>query len=176
MTKFHRHLPGVLVAAALTAAAIAGSWLVPAQSQPVPSTVGPYNVDLGLNGAPVITNTARPAGTTTSAIIANLDQSGIVCTFAQTAVSGSPSTTFTIQGFDAATATWNTLGTSSADTTDTTGNPYTVWIQPGLIAADVPTNGVGKSLHAPRQLRIQQTVGGSGGPGTTSKIGCNILK
>src|ERR1700690_4203777 len=80
--------------------------LVPAFAQ-VPSSQPPYNVDLGA----VITLGKNVAGngTTNSANQTNLDKEGVVCTFAQTDSSGSASTTVAIQGFDAATATWNTL-------------------------------------------------------------------
>lgn len=161
-------MKSLLVAAALAVAVLAPG-LAAAQT---PSILNPpYNVDQGVK----ITNTLREAGTVTTDPQTNLNYQGVVCTMVQTAVSGSPSTTFSIQMYDAGTASWNTLATSSAVTTSTGTERYTVWVQPGLIAADVPTNGVGKSTHLPRTWRLSQTVGGTGGPATTSKIGCNYL-
>lgn len=138
----------------------------------VPSTVPPYNTDTGV----LITNAARAAGTVTSSQQNNLDKVGVVCTLLQTAVSGTPSTTFSIQGYDAATNSYNTLATSTAVTTSTSAI-HTAWVQPGLIAADVPTNGVGKSTHLPRTWRLSQTITDNGADDrATSKIGCNYLK
>lgn len=161
-----------LIAIALVALAIL-ALVLPANKAlaQTPSNPAPYNVDLGA----LITNTLRTAGDVTTAAQNNTNWRGVVCTMVQTAVSGSPSTTFSIQGYDAATASYNTLATSSAVTTDTGANKYTVWISPGLIAADVPTNGVGKSTHLPRTWRLSQTVGGTAGPAMTGKIGCNYL-
>lgn len=163
---------GVALAGALSSLAP-----LPAQAQsPTPSVVGPYNVDLGGSPSasqPLITLTSQGPGTKTASI-SNIDQSGLVCTFKQSAVSGSPSTTFEIDGYDSATATWNPLVVSDAVTTSTT-NVYTIWAQPGLVSTDVPTNGVGKSVAVPRWARVSATVTGAG-TATTGKIGCNLLK
>lgn len=147
--------------------------LAPALAQ-APSSMPPYNVDTGVA---LITNVGQVgSATVNSANQTNLDKSGAVCTAFQTAISGTPSWTFSIQGFDAATATWNTLVTSGAITTSLT-NINTVRIGPGLIAADVPANGVGTSIRLPRVWRVQEVFGaGSGGPTVTAKIGCNLLK
>ena len=161
----------VIAVAAVVAALAWATVPVLVQAQgPVPSAVGPYNIDLGA----LITNVAQGNGTVNSAAQANLDQSGVVCVMKQSAVSGTPSTVFGIQSYDAATASWNTLVSSGAITTST-ANLYSLWIRPGLIAADVPSNGVGKSTALPRAWRVTETVTASGDT-TTSKIGCNLLK
>lgn len=139
--------------------------MLPAPAQ-TPSVVNPpYNVDLGVQ----ITNTVRTAGTVTTSQLDNLAYKGVVCTFVQTAASGSPSTTFSIQGYDAATASYLTYVTSSA-ITDTTVTAAAVY--PGLLATAVPSGVTAINMHLPRKWRISQTIGGSSGPATTSKIGC----
>lgn len=160
-----------LIAVGLVAglAMLAGAF--PAARAQTPSLPPPpYNVDLGS----LITNALRTAGTVTSAVQQNLANRGVVCGMIQSAVSGSPSTTFSIQGYDAANLSWQTLATSSTFTTSTT-NYYSIWLQPGLVAADVPSNGVGKSLHLPRAWRVSQTIAGTSGPAISGKIDCNTL-
>lgn len=154
-------------------AAVLGAFLMaaPAFAQVPSAPPPPYNVDLGA----LITNTLRAAGTVNSASQNNVANLGVVCTFQQTAISGTPSITFAIQGFDAATGTWNTLNTSSTITTSTT-NIYTTWVYPGAVAADAPSNGTLKGISLPRTWRVQQVVAGTGDPRTTGKIGCNYLK
>jgi hypothetical protein len=134
----------------------------------VPSVPAPYNVDLGVQ----ITNSVREPGTVTTAPLTNLAYGGVVCTFVQTAASGSPSTTFGIQVYDSATASWITYVTSGAITTTT---PTSVMVYPGIQTSSLPAAMVGINLKLPRTYRVTQTVSG-GGTATTSKIGCNLLK
>lgn len=145
-----------------------------------PSYVPPFNMDTYYQtnpNAPLINNVAKIGGTTTnSATQTNPDKTGLWCVANQSAISGSPSWTFAIQGFDAATQSWTTLATSPTITTDTTPINYGIMIHPGLIAADVPSNVTGKSLHLPRVWRVQQVIAGSVTTATTSKVGCNLLK
>lgn len=169
MLKTTRKILAVgLTAAALLAGAVGLMPTARAQTPSLPPP--PYNVDLGS----LITNSLRTAGTVTSAVQQNLANRGVVCGMVQSAVSGSPSTTFSIQSYDAANLSWQTLATSSTFTTSTS-NYYSIWLQPGLIAADVPSNGVGKSLHLPRAWRISQTIAGTGGPAISGKVDCNTL-
>ena len=128
----------------------------------------PYNVDAGVQ----ITNTLRTAGTVTTNQLTNLNYKGVVCTYVQTALSGTPSVTFAIEGYDAATASYKAYATSGA-ITDTTVTPVVVY--PGAVATSVPTGMVIAGLHLPRVWRISQTIAGTGGPAVTSKIGCNYL-
>lgn len=156
-----------IVAAAVSLAVLAAP---PAHAQPVPSFVGPFNNDIGA----VITNTAQAAGTVNSQNQANVDQSGVICTLKQSAVVSTPTTTFAIQGFDAATATWNTLAISGNITTSTT-NIYSLFVAPGAVATSVPTNAVVAGLPLPRVWRVQEVVTG-GAASTTGVIGCNLVK
>lgn len=134
-----------------------------------PSIPGPYNVDLGA----VITNAARVPGTVTTAPQTNLAYNGVVCTFNQTGASGTPSTTFSIQQYDSATATWTTLVTSGAITSNGAATPIVVY--PGIQTTSLPAGMVALSMKLPRTYRVSQTITGANTT-STSKIGCNLLK
>jgi hypothetical protein len=97
-----------------------------------------------------------------------------MCTFNQTASSGTPSTTFSIQGYDAASNTYQSLVTSAAITTNNT--PTKLVVYPGSVATAVPTGMVIAGLHLPRFWRVQQVIAGTGGPAITGTIGCDLLK
>lgn len=159
---------GLAALALLCAGLYVGVVSGPARSQ-VPSTVPPYNTDLGA----IITNSARTAGTVTSSQQTNLDKNGVACRFVQTVASGSPSTTFSIQGYDAATESYISLVTSGAITGTT---PTEIVVYPGIQTSSLPTAMVAISLHLPRVWRLTQTIGGTQTPASTSKIGCNMLK
>lgn len=147
--------------------------LAPSRAQ-VPSVQNPpYNVDLGA----LITNSLRTASTVQSATQTNLNWRGVLCKFLETVSSGTPSTTFSIQSYDAATASWQTLATSGA-VTSTTGNPASILIYPGAAMTTTPSGWVLNAIYLPRTWRINQVVGsgaGAASPATTSKIGCNYL-
>ncbi len=159
------------------AAAIAGSLLAPAPrpaSAQTPSNPAPYNVDIGA----VISNALRTAGTVTSSQLANTNWRGVVCKFVETVSSGSPSTTFSIQGYDAATASYTTLATSGAVTGTNSTTGATIMIYPSAIMTTTPTGWVLNAVSLPRTWRVSQTIGsgaGAAGPASTSKIGCNYL-
>ena len=165
---------------AITAAIVVAALALPpimhkVDAQPVPSFVGPYNVDLGV----LITNTAQIGGAAGDGIfgtpsVNNFDQSGVICTMNATVNSGSPSTTFSVQAFDAATATWHTIGTSGAVTA--TATPTSLIVYPGAVASSVPTGVTVYGLPVPRVWRISETVGSSSAAGVTAKIGCNIMR
>lgn len=127
------------------------------------------NTDLGA----VITNALRTPGTVTSNQQTNVDGNGVVCVFSQTAVSGSPSTTFKIQGFDAANNSYYDLAVSGAVTALNT--PTALTVHPGVIAADAISPAVAKSTLVPAKWRVSQTITGAG-TAVTGKIGCNKLK
>jgi len=172
MRSFFRRAATPLCLVALFAAGlIADRQLAPtrAHAQPVPSFVGPYNIDLT---TPLITFAAA-SGTVNSAVQANIDQSGVLCVFDQTAHTGSPSSTLAIQGYDTATNSWFSYVTSGAITADATPTP--VLMYPGAVATTVPTGLVLAGLPVPRKWRAQvvSTVGGSG---ITASVGCNVLK
>lgn len=162
----------LVAAAALIAGAAAMSSLLPAPlAAQTPSNPAPYNVDLGA----LITNTLRTAGTVTTSPQANTNWRGVVCRYLGTVSSGSPSVTFSIEGYDAATASYAALATSGAITTagETTG--ATLLVYPGAVLTTTPTGWVLNSIPLPRTWRVSQTIGGSSSPGVTSKIGCNYL-
>ncbi len=160
-------VPVSLIAGALVALLVGVA--TPSHAQPVPSVVGPYNLDLGAQ----ITNVAQVPGTVNGASQANIDQSGVVCMFDMTGEAGSPSTTFSIQSYDAANAAWQTLVTSGAVTALNT--PTTIVAYPGAVATSVPTGMVIAGLPVSRVWRVTETVTG-GGTTVTGRIGCNLLK
>lgn len=142
----------------------------PPASAQVPSLPPqPYNVELGA----VITNSARAAGTVTTAKLQNLAYVGIECTFDQTAASGSPSTTFAVQFYDSASNTYQTLVTSGAITASAT--PTTIVVSPAIQTSSLPTGMVALQMHLPLYYRISQTITGAG-TNSTGTIGCNLLK
>lgn len=165
-----------MIKSALTAIGLLACMAVTSVAQ-TPSAPGPYNIDTGV----LITNTLRTAGTVTSAVQTNLNWRGVVCRFVQTVSSGSPSTTFGIQVYDAASATWLTYLAHAAVTgypSDTPNTPIDVAIYPGMQITSLPTNMTGLSAHLPRTWRLTQTIGngtGAAGPAITGKIGCNYL-
>jgi hypothetical protein len=174
-----RKLAIAFAAAGLCALALMFNNIVPVTAQVPALPVPPYNQDIGA----VLTLTRGPGsagqGSNTSAQIStaaqnNLAFRGAVCTYAQTASSGAASTTFVIQGFDAATATWNTLVSSAAISGPTVSAPFMIAAGPGLIAGDAPTNGVQKAVMLPRTWRVGVTVAGTNS--VDASIGCNLIR
>lgn len=168
----------ILAAGAMLALALALPAAAPAQ---VPSANPPFNVDMGGTPAaatPIITlaTAAGPTGngTTNSATQNNLDKLGVVCTYAQTASSGSASTTFGIAGFDSGTATWNTLLTSSAISGPVSAAPYAVAVHPGIAVSSLPTNYAAQNVILPRYWRVFVTVGSTNSVAAT--VGCVLTK
>lgn len=152
----------------LASAAIALAFArTPAFAQ-VPSPTEPVNSPLGA----IITNTARGAATVNSAAQNNLYYRGAVCTYNQTAHGGTSSVTFSIQMYDRASNSYQSLVTSGAITADAT--PTTIAVYPG-IAASGPTGYVGFNGHLTRQWRVTETVGGTGTPTVTGTVGCELI-
>lgn len=155
----------IFSAAALVASAIA--FTSPGRAQ-TPSTVPPYNTDLGA----LVTNSLRGAGTVYSATQTNLDKTGVVCMFLQTVSSGSPSTTFFIQQYDAANATWFTVLESDAITG---AAPSLLAVSPAIQISSLPSGYKAIGVVLPRTWRVGQTIGGTAGY-ITGRIGCNATK
>jgi hypothetical protein len=152
------------------AAVFAVSLLSPTTAQVQNPPNVPANNDLGA----VVTNTLRTAGTVQVNGPTNLYYRGVICTLNMSAISGSPSVTFAIQAFDAASSSWTSLATSTASTAASTPNSISVY--PGNQTSSLPSGvTAAASLHLPRAWRLSQTVGGSSTPATTGTIGCNYL-
>ena len=149
----------VVAAVALTGVALAQ----------VPSSSGPYNSDFGA----VLTNTARVPGTYNSVQESNTSYVGVICTWNQTAASGSPSTTIAIQGYDSASATYQQLAISGALTA--TGTPTSVMVSPGIASSGLPNSGVSVLFHLPRYWRVQEVITGANTT-STGTVGCGYLK
>jgi hypothetical protein len=164
-----------LVSATLAALLISTAAFAQVPSQGTP----PYNVDLGASATTKFVNTAQGPGTVNFPIQNNMAWSGVMCTFNQTAVSGSPSTVFSIQFLDSASGIWNTLVTSTAITT-ALNTPSVIMLSPGLessitLPAPIPAYILALGLKLPRFWRVTETVTGAS-TSTTGTIGCNMLK
>jgi len=146
----------------------------------VPSSNPPYNTDPGA----LITDTLSTVGVRTSATQTNLDKVGVTCVYNVTAYSGSPSISFNIDGFDAASNSWVTYKASNTITPGTGGGannpvntPFTVSISPAIATSGLANaNMVAINLHMPRVWRVQRTLSGSLGPAVSGTLGCNNLK
>ncbi len=158
------------VLALAVAGAVALAAFLPAKTRAqVPSVPAPYNVDLGA----VITNSARAPATVTTSQLDNLAYDGAICTFNQSAASGSSSTTFGIQMYDSASNSYQTLVTSGAITG--TATPTSIVVYPGVQISSLPTGMVALNMKLPRKWRVTQTNAGANTT-TTGTIGCNLLK
>jgi hypothetical protein len=132
---------------------------------------GPFN--LQVQPSPIFNDAAKVAGTYNSQQFQNTQWKGVVCSYNMTGSGGSPSVTFKIQGFDAATAAYYDLQTSGAITNGT--NPVSVMVSPGGVATGAPTGMTASALHLPALWRVQEIVAGSNTPTTTGKLGCSFL-
>lgn len=124
--------------------------------------------------APLITLTATANNATPvrSATYTNL-QSGLACSFLQTAHTSSPSTTMTVDQYDPGTGGYIILGTTTAVTT-TDNAMQVIEVYPITAPGSPPTGMVAVGLHSPAQFRVSVTVGGTGS--TTAKVGCVGLR
>jgi hypothetical protein len=122
------------------------------------------NADLGA----LITLSGQGTGTVNATPQINPDGRGAMCTWNQSAHTGTPSSTFAIQFFDTASGSWVTLLTSAAQTNDST--PATLTVYPGAPA----TANVSANAPVPRQWRVSATVGGTS-PSVTATVGCTQI-
>lgn len=137
-----------------------------AQAQPSGSvqSIAPLTRDLGA----LQKLSAQGAATVNSADQSGFNMQAIVCVFRQSTVSGSPSSTFAIQGKDAASGQYYTILTSASFTTSTAANPIAI----GLGLPNVSNSSQGFPI--PRTWRTSVTVGGSSTPTSTSTVGCSV--
>jgi len=166
-----------LFKSAILAAALGAIALASAYAAPNPPANG-YPVNVDLTNA-IITNTARaPATVTGTPATANTNWRGVVCAFKVTASSGSSTETWSIEGFDAATASWYTVATTAAISV----NPYaaasvnTLSVYPGVATSSLSSGNAAQSAVLPRVWRLKDVIANvSGGPTVTSKGGCNYI-
>ena len=137
----------------------------------------PYNTPFSDPGAntPTATTlksfTAAAPATADSSIINNLLWSGIQCKYNRTAQSGSPSTVVSIMAYDAASATFTTWLSTSAQTA--TGES-TLQIYPGIQTSSLPSGMVALNLALPRYFKVRVATTGSNTT-HTAKLGCDLL-
>jgi hypothetical protein len=128
-----------------------------------------FNLERGnFDTGAILTLTAQAAGTVTSADQTNVNGRGLACTFNQSAHTGTPSTTFSIQYKDTASASYVTLLTSAAIANDAT--PTALFLAAG---ANVANSSDVRPL--PHIWRVSATVGGST-PVVTATVGCSVIR
>lgn len=116
----------------------------------------------------LITLSAQGAGTVTSADQDNFIWRGANCVFDQTAHTGTPSTTFSIQVKDAASGAYVTVLTSAAITADNTPTMLT------MSAGTPNVTNVSDGRPLSRVWRVSATVGGTT-PAVTATVGCALI-
>lgn len=160
----------------ILAGAVCGALASAVAAAPNPPANGyPVNQDIGA----VITNTVRtPATVTGSPSVQNNNWRGVVCAFLVTASSGSGTETWSIEGYDAATASYYTIATTAAIPV----NPYvaapsgTIAVYPGVAVGSLSSGNVAQSAVLPRVWRLKDVIASvAGGPTVTSKGGCNYI-
>lgn len=132
------------------------------------------NLDLGaiVGGTGALVTTA----TVNSAAQTNSTNKGALCQLHQLSSSGTATITFAIQSQDAASQVWTSLITSGSITTV---NDTFLLVYPSTNGATgqaaLPTGWTAQNVHLPRTWRVQQVIGGTGGPAWNVSIGCNLL-
>ena len=160
----------------ILAGAVCGALASAVAAAPNPPANGyPVNQDIGA----IITNTARtPATVTGTPATPNTNWRGVVCSFKVTASSGASTETWSIEGYDAATANWYTIATTAAipvnpNVAAPTG---TIAVYPGVAVGSLSSGNVAQSAVLTRTWRLKDVVANvSGGPTVTSKGGCNYI-
>ena len=154
-------------------ALFAGLLLCAAQFPSLAQQGAPANTDLGAlpklnypNGT-----TGLQAGTVNSDPIPNQGDKGVMCTFNPTSSTGSNTTVFSIQAYDAASATWQSLVSSGSLSPPTAA---TIAVYPGMATASLPSGWTAASIHLPALWRVQHVLTGSN-VWLNYTIGCNTL-
>lgn len=157
----------------ILALAIAASFAATAvYAAPNPPAAGyPQNQDIGA----VISNAAVAPGTVLGVpTTPNNSWSGVVCATQFTTETGSPTALTSIEGFDAATASWYQIAVAGSQTTgDAQGTTKTLAVHPGIATSSLSANNAAQNAVLPKLWRLKQVIGGSGT--LTSKTGCNYI-
>lgn len=174
--------------ALIAAIALLFNGAVYAQS-PTPSVPGPYNIDLGAvlkatlatgwpSGQTSGTTTYNsPTGSNYAVTPLNLAYNGVICVLEGTGYSGSPSVSWGIQQYDAATNSYLTaLSQSVAYSALNPATPNVLEISAGVQTSSLPANMAAIQLRVPRVWRAYVTIGGSLAPALTYSVGCNFVK
>lgn len=166
-SHFHR---SALLAAALSVSLMAAPI---ARAAPNPSQNGyPMNQDIGAvmnsTGAQQTANTYTAAPTTP-----NNDWRGVTCRSLWTESSGSATEVFSIEGYDAGTASWAQIATTGTITNAAPSGTLTV--HPGVATSSLSTGQVAQSAVLPKLWRLKSVIAGTGTPAITRKIGCNYI-
>jgi hypothetical protein len=160
----HYHLLAAIGLAALLAPSLA--------SAQVPNAQPPYNTPMVSQLAQAARNATTVYGTTQTAI----DKNGVQCRLHQNfagSSSGSPSTTFGLQTYDAVSQTWLQTAVSGAVTS---ASDTDIYVYPGAMSSSVPANTTVWGLPIPNAWRVFMTVAGTGAPKITSGVNCGYLR
>lgn len=171
--------PNCRIAILACAGALAGLLaLAPAKAAPNPPIAGyPPNSDIGA----VVTNALHATGTVTGTpSTANTQWRGVTCTFKLTVSSGSPTETWSIEGFDSATASWYQIATTATfqwGAHSATATTQSLTVYPGIATSSLSSGQTAQNAHLPRVWRLVDVIGGTAGntPAATSTGGCNYL-
>jgi hypothetical protein len=140
----------------------------------VPNAQPPYNQPFtALLG---IAAKYRETGTVYGALQSSVDKSGVICRLHQnlaSSSSGTPSTTFGIQIYDAVAQSYLQYPVSGAVTTAADTD---IIMKVGAVATSVPTNTTVWGLPLASQWRVFMTVAGTGAPGINSQVECGYLR
>lgn len=141
---------------------------------------GNAQVKTSAGSTTLLSGTLTTASTVNSAQFTNYNGRGVKCTYNHTNESGSPSVTLAIQGYDAASASYQTLASNTTafnHLASATTMPATLYAYPGIQTSSLPTGVVtgSTSLVVPRLWRVQVTIAGTSGPAVTYTVGCDLL-
>lgn len=170
MTSTRHRIVAGLLATSMLASALA---LAPAaHAQPIPNAQPPYNTDM----TAMIPKSSRNAGTFFGASQSAIDKTGVTCRLHQNlsnSSSGTPSTTFGIQTWDAVAQTWLQAAVSGAVTTAADSDLY---VYPGAVATSVPSNTAIFGIPITRTWRPFMILAGSGAPSINSQVECGYQR
>lgn len=143
-------------------------------------TRGNVQVKTSAGSTTLLSGTLTTASTVNSAQFVNYSGKGVKCTYNHTNESGAPSVTLAIQGYDAASASYQTLASNTTafnNLASATTMPATLYAYPGIQTSSLPTGVVtgSTSLVVPRLWRVQVVISGTSSPAVTYTVGCDQL-
>lgn len=149
--------------------AVAASVALASFALPLPALAQQGNIQ----GAARIINTARVPGTVTQAGTLNSSDSGVFCTFHQSAEVGNPSTVISVEVQDVVSSQWQVVGTAAAVTNSSSTGVATLLVYPGAVATSVPSGMAVFGLKVSAAWRLKQVI--TGGTSTTGSSACDLL-
>lgn len=178
MKSVFKFFSAVLAGLAITAltAALAAAQVPSIPNPPYNSPVSPPNSQTP-TATKIITNTLQTVGTVSTNIGNNLAYGGIICTYNQTASSGTPKEQLAVDAYDEASGQYVQWAIAPASAAAFTA-PVSIEIFPGIQTSTLPTGMVALNLHLPRFFRVREIItdAGSTGAAVTGTVGCDLLR